>query len=237
WLWWLKDERFASLLLYIIFCSFVFFLMKIATERFGKGVFLKMLIGTYRTPKEEERIFMFLDLKDSTTIAENLGHLAYSQFIQDCFHDLNMVVFKYEAEIYQYVGDEAVLTWPYAKGIANNNCIRLFFEFQQQRKSREAYYLGKYETFPEFKAGVHGGSIMVAEVGFIKKELAYHGDVINTSARIQAQCNIYDRAILLSEKLMKDITIDDFLTSNPLGSVLLKGKRKEVKIHTVNPSE
>ncbi|MEM7549815.1 MAG: adenylate/guanylate cyclase domain-containing protein [Bacteroidota bacterium] len=233
WLWWLKDERFVSILLYIIFCSFVFSLLKIAVERFGQGVFIKILMGKYRTPKEEERIFMFLDLKDSTTIAEKLGHLKYSQFIQDCFHDLNVVIFKNEAEIYQYVGDEAVLTWPYEKGVANNNCVRLFFEFQQQRESRRDYYLQNYGVYPEFKAGLHGGALMVAEVGFIKKELAYHGDVINTSARIQAQCNTYNAALLLSEKLVSDINTEDFCTSKSLGSVLLKGKQKEVKIHAV----
>ncbi|MEM9328232.1 MAG: adenylate/guanylate cyclase domain-containing protein, partial [Bacteroidota bacterium] len=194
----------------------------------------KILLGKYRTPKEEERIFMFLDLKNSTSIAERLGHLKYSQFIQDCFYDLNLVVFKYEAEIYQYVGDEAVLTWPYQRGVVNSNCIRLFFEFQRQRKSREAYYLQNYGIYPEFKAGLHGGALMVAEVGFVKKELAYHGDVINTSARIQAQCNHYNVALLLSEKLIQDIKTEDFTTSKPLGSVLLKGKQKEVKIHTLS---
>ncbi|MEM1259215.1 MAG: adenylate/guanylate cyclase domain-containing protein [Bacteroidota bacterium] len=233
WLWWLKDARFVSILLYIIFCSFFFFLLKIAAERFGKGVFIKMLVGRYRTPKEEERIFMFLDLKDSTTIAERLGHLAYSQFIQDCFHDLNKTVSKHEAEIYQYVGDEAVLTWPYAKGVSKNNCVHLFFEFQRQRKSREAQYLRKYGIFPEFKAGLHGGSIMVAEVGFVKRELAYHGDVINTSARIQGQCNTYNQHILLSEKILNDVDLEEFLASKSLGNVQLQGKRKTVSIHTI----
>ncbi|MEO1053641.1 MAG: adenylate/guanylate cyclase domain-containing protein [Bacteroidota bacterium] len=237
WLWWLRDERFASILLYIIFCSFVFSLVKIAIERFGKGVFIKILLGRYRTPKEEERIFMFLDLKNSTTIAERLGHLKYSQFVQDCFYDLNMIVFRYEAEIYQYVGDEAVLTWTYEKGIVNSNCVKLFFGFEQQRQSRRNYYIQKYGVYPEFKAGLHGGTLMVAEVGFVKKELAYHGDVINTSARIQAQCNNFNVALLLSEKLIQDIETEDFSTSESLGSVLLKGKKKEVKIHTVTTFE
>ncbi|WP_299218643.1 adenylate/guanylate cyclase domain-containing protein [uncultured Aquimarina sp.] len=233
WFWWLKDERFLSILLYIAFCSFFFLLMKIAAERFGKGVFLKILRGRYRIPKEEERIFMFLDLKDSTTIAEKLGHLKYSQFIQDCFYDLNMVVSKYEAEIYQYVGDEAVLTWPYAKGVKNNNCIKLFYDFKEQQKSRKDYYYGKYEVYPEFKAGLHGGPIMVAEVGFVKKELAYHGDIINTSARIQAQCNTYNVFLLLSDKLILDMNTEYLLKPKTLGSVLLKGKQEEVTIYTL----
>ena len=74
---------------------------------------------------------------------------------------------------------------------------------------------------------------MVAEVGFVKKELAYHGDVINTSARIQAQCNTYNATLLPSEKLLRDINSENFSTSKSLGSVLLKGKKEEVKIHAV----
>ena len=160
----------------------------------------------------------------------NLGHHKYSQFIQDCFYDLNEVVLDYNAEIYQYVGDEAVLSWPYQKGLANNNCVGVFFAFEAQRKSRKDYYLEKYEVFPEFKAGLHGGSLMVAEVGFVKKELAYHGDVINTSARIQAECNKHNVTLLLSEKLLRDLKIDILSKTKSLGNVILKGKQKEVNI-------
>ena len=73
WLWWLRDERFISILLYIVFCSFIFSLLKIAVERFGQGVFIKILLGTYRRPKEEERIFMFLDLKNSQRLLKSWG--------------------------------------------------------------------------------------------------------------------------------------------------------------------
>lgn len=74
---------------------------------------------------------------------------------------------------------------------------------------------------------------MVAEVGVVKKEVAYHGDVINTSARIQAECNAHKVPILISEKLLKDLDRDDFFSTRHLGDVLLKGKKQEVKIHTV----
>ncbi len=232
--WWRENKSFWATILYIVFVSFIFSFIKIATEKFGKGVFLKMLMGKYKQPQEEKRIFMFLDLKDSTTIAENLGHFKYSQFIQDCFYDLNEVVPKYDAEIYQYVGDEAVLSWPYKKGLANNNCIDLFFAFQQKKHKKSEYYLDKYGVIPEFKAGLHGGELMVTEVGVIKKEIAYHGDVINTSARIQAECNTYKVLLLISEKLLQDLKINTHLTSKFLGSVLLKGKQEKVNIHTIN---
>ncbi len=229
--WWLTNRRFWAAMWFIVLSSVVFSFVKIATERFGRGVFLKMLLGHYKTPQEENRVFMFLDLKNSTSIAEELGYHKYSQFIQDCFSDLNEVVIDYNAEIYQYVGDEAVLSWSYEKGLLNNNCIGIFFAFEAQRQQKKDYYQKKYNIFPEFKAGLHGGKLMVAEVGSVKKELAYHGDVINTSARIQAECNAYNTTLLISEKLLKDLQID--IQSKFLGNILLKGKQNEVKIHSV----
>ena len=231
--WWRTNKTFRAIMLYVVLLSFVFAFIKIAVEKFGKGVFLKMLLGKYKKPQEEKRIFMFLDLKDSTTLAEQLGHFKYSQLIQDCFYDLNAVVPKYDAEIYQYVGDEAVLCWPYKKGLANTNCVSLFFAFQQQKLAKADYYAEKYGVVPEFKAGLHGGVLMVAEVGVIKKELAYHGDVINTSARIQGECNKHKVPILISDVLLKDLNMDNSFLSKSLGTVLLKGKHEEVKIHTI----
>ncbi|MEM9077271.1 MAG: adenylate/guanylate cyclase domain-containing protein [Bacteroidota bacterium] len=231
--WWIYDKTFWAVVIYMIFAALIFSSIQIANEKFGKGVFLKMLFGKYREPKEEKRIFLFLDLKSSTAIAEELGHLKYSQLIQDCFYDLNEIVPDFDAEIYQYVGDEAVLCWPYQKGLANNNCVKLFFAFKRSLLEKKEYYINKYGTSPEFKAGLHGGKLMVAEVGVVKKEVAYHGDVINTSARIQAECNKHKVPILISEELLKDLGTDVSFKSRHLGDVLLKGKQKKVNIHTL----
>lgn len=231
--WWRHDKGFWITVLYFLFTSLIFSFIRIANEKFGKGVFLKMLLGRYRKPREEKRIFMFLDLKSSTTIAEALGHFKYSQLIQDCFYDLNDIVPKYAAEIYQYVGDEAVLSWPYQKGLANNNCVALFFAFQNVLKSRNSYYMDKYGLVPEFKAGIHGGKLMVAEVGVVKKELAFHGDVINTSARIQAECNRLNVTLLISEELKKNLPVDSKYSTKSIGNLLLKGKKKELNVFTI----
>ena len=45
--------------------------------KFGQGTLWKIITGKYRRPKEENRIFMFVDLNSSTTIAERLGAKNY----------------------------------------------------------------------------------------------------------------------------------------------------------------
>jgi adenylate cyclase len=214
--------------------SLIFLFIKISIEKFGKNNFLKMLLGTYKKPKEEARIFMFLDLKNSTGIAEQLGHFKYSEFIQECFYDLNSVVSKYDAEIYQYVGDEAVITWNLKKEKANNNCIMLFFAFEEQISSRVKLYKNKFGIIPEFKAGVHAGKLIVVEVGTLKKELAYHGDVINTAARIQSLCNSYNQRLIVSEFLLNRIKLHNLINSTQLGEIALKGKKEKINLFGIS---
>jgi adenylate cyclase len=40
---------------------------------------------------------------------------------------------------------------------------------------------------PEFKGALHGGNVVVSEVGKYKSEIAYHGDVLNTTSRMLGQ--------------------------------------------------
>ncbi len=93
--------------------------------------------------------------------------------------------------------------------------------------------MNKYSLVPEFKAGLHGGKLMVAEVGVVKKELAFHGDVINTSARIQGECNKHNVAILLSEELKENLEVTPSYSTKSIGNLLLKGKKKELNVFTI----
>lgn len=232
--WWRSNRIFWMVTAYFIICSLIFSFIRMANDKFGNGVILKMLIGHYRKPREVERIFMFLDLKSSTTHAENLGNIKYSNLIQDCFFYLNRIVKKHNAEIYQYVGDEAVLSWKLKKGVNKANCIDLFFDFEKNLKRHTKYYKNRYGFVPEFKAGIHAGTIVIAEVGTVKKELAYHGDVINTTARIQSQCNDYNESLLMSEELLDKLKFTRFYKSELIDNVILKGKTEEYKIYAIH---
>ncbi|TXD81271.1 adenylate/guanylate cyclase domain-containing protein [Subsaximicrobium wynnwilliamsii] len=231
--WWVYNKVFWVVTIYFIFCSLLFSFMRLTNDKFGKGVIFKMIIGRYRNPREVERVLMFIDLKSSTAIAEKLGHLKYSRFIQDCFYYLNRIVNKYDAEIYQYVGDEAVLSWSLKKGVNNLNCVNLFFDYENKLNRHSKYYMKKYGVVPEFKAGIHAGKIIIAEVGTIKKELAYHGDVINTTSRIQEMCNEYSESLLVSEEFLAELNLANKYKAIPLGDELLDGKTEAHRLYAI----
>ena len=228
------SRNLIRILVFTYFISVLIFLVKIINKKLGEGVLWNLILGKYRQPKEDRLLFLFMDLKSSTTYAELLGHQKYSELIQDCFSDLTPAVSACHAKIYQYVGDEVVLSWKYEDGIKQADCIRVFFHFKSILSTRSQYYLDAYGFVPEFKAGINGGKIMVAEVGYLKRSIAYHGDAINTAARIQGQCNSFERDILLSEKVVKDILQTNQADFIELKDIQLKGKKKKVKLFSID---
>ena len=205
-------------------------------DYFGQGVLVNLLLGRYHSPKEEVRIFMFMDLKSSTSYAEEYGHIKYSNLIQDCFYDLTDIVYSRCARVYQYVGDEVILTWEIDRGIHNNNCIQTFFDFERAIKKKEDYYVKKYGVMPEFKAGLHYGDVIVTEIGGAKEELAYHGDTVNTAARIQSVCNEREKKLIVSADLLailNDKELDKKYCFESEGITHLKGKKHAVGIFSV----
>ncbi|GAB5553173.1 MAG: adenylate/guanylate cyclase domain-containing protein [Saprospiraceae bacterium] len=216
---------------YIVVVDVFLFCLRQVNLFLGRNNLGKLLSGRFYTPREEDRIFMFLDLQSSTVHAERLGHIKYSKMIQDCFNDLGIVV-ENEAEIYQYVGDEVILTWRLKEGLENLNCLNAYYSFKNQLNRKKEYYTQNYDCVPHFKAGINGGVITVTEVGKYKKEIAYHGDTINTAARIQGKCNEFGKEFLISEHLKNRLITTDF-NFEKLGSIALKGKERTVPLYAV----
>ncbi len=201
-------------------------------HKLGPGNLWKMITGRFLRPHEEERIFMFIDMKNSTTIAEKIGHLEFSKLLQDCFQDF-AVVDKYRTDIYQYVGDEVVVSWLPKNGFKKDNFLKSFFAFNNVLDARSEYYKKEYGIMPHFKAGANIGPVIVAEVGDIKREINYHGDTLNTAARIQGMCNELDARMLIPEalyNLVKDTECYDF---DDVGSIALKGKKQNIRLFKV----
>ncbi len=225
---------FYLLLIYYFFMTLIISFINQVNKKYGPGVLVPLLLGRYRNPKEEERIFMFMDLKSSTTTAEKLGHLRYSSFIRDCFVDVNEVLFPFCAQVYQYVGDEIVVMWPEDEGLKDHLCIRFYFACKKQFQHRAGYYMTNYGFLPDFKAGVHMGKVTAVEIGEIKKDIAYHGDTLNTSARIQSVCNEYNKDFLVSEYLLGKTEKDQRMKTEALGRILLRGKTEKIGIVSVD---
>jgi adenylate cyclase len=240
----LSNEGIEAYLLYLlnpmhlkntIFWSMVVALTQFILQvdnKFGKGILWKFIIGKYKNPVQEKRIFMFLDLKSSTSIAEQLGNKQYHEFLRDFFKDITNAIIFNKGEIYQYVGDEVVISWEYEHGIEGASCLKCFYDMKKSVANVAYTYKEKYGVIPKFKAGIHSGNVIAGEIGIMKREITFSGDVLNTTARIQSMCNKLGTDILLSDELAEKLTFFDYKLK-PVGLIALKGKRKEMALSTI----
>ena len=200
------------------------------SEKFGPGVLFKMIRGDYQFARQEDRVFMFIDLKSSTALAEKLGNERYFGLLQEFFSDIADPVINTHGEIYQYVGDEVVITWPLQKGIYNNNCLECYIEIRRIVGARKDSYQHSFGAVPEFRAGIHYGKVITGEIGIIKKDIAFSGDVLNTTARITEECKKYGTDLIASEMLADQLKVTEGMVTEKLGSLVLRGKSQPLNL-------
>lgn len=202
-------------------------------DKYGPGNFRNLLLGRYFHPRTEKRIFMFLDIRSSTTIAERIGDEQYFRFIHDFINDATPAILYTKGEIYQYVGDEIVVSWTMPNGLIDNNCINCFFEIQDTIQAKREQYLKLFKHVPEFKAGLHYGDVITGEIGTIKKEIAFSGDVLNTASRIQSECNKHQVDFLLSDELLNLLKLSEKYNVKRIGTIQLRGKAAGIGLNTI----
>ncbi|MFO7829973.1 MAG: adenylate/guanylate cyclase domain-containing protein [Bacteroidales bacterium] len=226
------DILFYRFLLFFYVFGFFNHLIRGTIKKVGRGNMRSWIFGIMNKPRENERIFMFLDMKSSTATAEKLGHKKFSHLVQDVFNDMS-VVDNYYGEIYQYLGDGAIISWSLKKGLKKDNFLRAYFAFAHVIYKRRRYYNRKYGFIPRFKAGIHSGKVMVLQVGLIRRDISYNGDTLNTAARIESMCNEYRQDVLISGDLYAMLANKKRFTFKTVGNIKLKGKRKSIDVYQV----
>jgi adenylate cyclase len=203
------------------------------SENVSLSVLQNFFTGKYHKPIQEERIFMFLDMKSSTTIAESIGHIRYFEMLKEYYSDLSEPVVKYYGEVYQYAGDEIIISWTLKNGLQNNHCVECFFAMKAALRAQTGKYQEKFGLLPAFKAGFHLGMVTTGEIGVLKKEIVFTGDVLNTTARIQGLCNTYNVDNLLSGELLDKLHLPASFQIQSLGEHTLRGRDEKIPLFSL----
>ena len=196
-----------------------------------------LFIGKYHRPTLEERVFLFLDMKSSTTIAEKMGNIEFFELLKAYYADMTSAIIDHSAEVYQYVGDEIILSWTKKNAVLDNRCLRFFFSLKEDFSKRSGWYREKFGFVPEFKAGMHYGKVTTGEIGEIKKDLFFTGDVLNTTARIQGLCNSLDADFLISEQVYSLLSPNKEYAFLSLGKKELRGRKEKIEVYSVEVNQ
>ncbi|MDA6071024.1 hypothetical protein NJT12_15520 [Flavobacterium sp. AC] len=220
---------------FTIYCLIVHLfitLVQAFRQRLGGNYCKSLLHGNYMSPVIEYRIFMFLDMYPSRTIAE-VEHYQYSHLLQECFIDLSEIVTEQNAEVYQYVNDGVILTWKVKQGFERKQCIALYTIFSSRLLEKKDLYQKKFGLVPKFKASINEGLVTVAEIGQIKTEIAYHGDVLSTTASVRDLCRDQGN-LLITQAFFKQLSFLEQDNFTEIETTVLRGKKRPVVIYKSN---
>ena len=198
------------------------------SEHLGPRVLTNFLVGRYHTPKEERRVFLFSDMKSSTAITERLGHARYFAFLRAYYDALAQAIVDHDGEVYQYIGDEIVVSWTEGRGVRDAACVRCVARMKRDLDARAEWFRERFGVAPDFRAGLQLGDVTTGEVGALKKEIVFTGDVLNQTARILSLCKPLGADVLLGDALAARVGLVAPL--RPVGLHELRGKEHPVAL-------
>jgi adenylate cyclase len=178
----IKSDTFIAIFIYLLVFSIALNMWESATEYLEPAAILDSLVGRYKQPQEEDLTFIFIDLKSSTRLAEKLGHKAYSQLVDECFALLTNCLYQHKANLYQFVGDKLFCFGNVILPVKPPHPSIYILIFVEPSKVKEEFM--KYGELPHFRAAIHEGTVTATVIKSMKKCIVYHGDVLNTCARI-----------------------------------------------------
>jgi adenylate cyclase len=201
----------------------------------GGRILGSFLLGTYHRPRREQRIVMFLDIADSTALAEQLGEVRVHDLITRFFSDIDQPIADQDGEVHAYVGDEVIVTWPLSEDPERNaRALRCFFAVEERMIELAQSYAQEFGVVPRFRAGTHAGPVVVSECGVAKRQIAYFGDTMNVAARLCEHCKIAGETLVASADMLRSAAVPQGLSLGRHASLMLRGRRTPVEARAVH---
>ncbi len=198
----------------------------------GPGVFGAVLVGRYRYPRAERRVFLLLDIVGSTSLAERLGPERFLAFLDRWIHRLTEPLLVSGGRIYRYIGDEMILTWEWtpdavsrALGFAADADAAVARDAETWRRD--------FGAVPEMRAALHAGPVIAGEIGDLKREITFLGDTLNTAARIADEARKHGGLVLASAEALDGVRLPPGLVRRDLGPTALRGKAEPVALAVI----
>jgi class 3 adenylate cyclase len=196
-------------------------------------VLLNIILGRYRHPTREERVLMFLDLAGSTSLAEALGEVRMHELLTRFFFDIDEPIVAYAGEVHAYVGDEVIVTWPLTAQVSRGRCFECFFAIEDRIAEMADSYQLEFGSVPRFRAALHAGPVVISECGNSRRQIAYFGDTLNVTQRLQEHCKLVGRTLLVSADLLSRIRPGFDLQIEALGKAKLRGRSTAVEVFAI----
>ena len=196
----------------------------------GVRVLLNFLLGRYYRPLREHQVFMFIDFIDARGMSKRLGDIPAHSLIATAFFDIDRPIGEFGGEIHRYIADELVVTWPLQQATRDARCVNCALAIVELMRARSEHYRKVYGEAPRLRIALHGGPVVVSEIGDDRREIVYFGDTINTTARLRGLAKKIGRPLLISAELLARVELPRTVRSEDMGAFALSGKADETRV-------
>jgi adenylate cyclase len=213
--------------------TFFFLLLHQLRMLVGASTLRNIVLGRYHRARVEERFFLFVDIVGSTPLAERLGPVAANRFLNRVFQIASDPVDDHHGEVYQYVGDEMVITWKVAEGRVAARPLACYFAIESALNEAETEFTEEFGAMPRLRAALHAGSVITGEVGGSRRAIVFHGDVMNTTSRLENATRDLGRPFLVSEDAMNRMDGREAYRAEDLGPQQMRGRVAPLRVYAV----
>jgi class 3 adenylate cyclase len=202
----------------------------------GIETLFHLTVGTYHRPVLQEKVLVFLDINNSTALAEQLGAVRTKSLVGKFLFDISKPITDHGGEIYLYKGDGLIALWDWRDALRGNRILRAIDAVFATIGRERGEYLEQFGVVPSFRIGVHGGEVVVSEQGDTKRAIGVYGSTINIAARMEEAAKAHHIACAMSGDIAENLR-DDEGRLILIGHEIVRGSSTEIQIYEYRVAE
>ena len=177
---------------------------------------------------EKEVTVMFVDIRDFTSISENLNPKDNFLFINSFNKRMGPVIRKNEGFIMQYLGDGFMALFPNGA----QNALRAAVEMNKELAQLNGERVENNKAPVKIGIGMQNGNLIMGITGDIERlDAAIISDTVNTASRIEGLSKHFGTNILISDSCIDNLTDPEEFDFRFLGPVKVIGKQKPIQLY------
>jgi adenylate cyclase len=177
----------------------------------------------------EQKVLLFVDINNSTGLAERLGALKIKSLVGKFLFDISKPITDYGGEIYLYKGDGLIAIWDWQEAVRNDKILEAIDAVFAAVSRERGRYLTQFGVVPTFRIGVHGGDVVVSEQGDTKRSIGIYGSTINIASRMEEAAKVHGVLCAISGDIAQELS-DSKQRLHSIGSEKIRGISAELPI-------
>jgi len=228
--------RLPFILPIIIAFSVIGIVVMRAAHFIGIDTLLHLMIGTYHRPVVEQKVLVFVDINNSTALAERLGDLKIKSLVGKFLFDISKPITDHGGEIYLYKGDGLIAIWDWREAVRGDKILQALDAVFAAVRREHGDYMAQFGVVPSFRIGVHGGDVVVSEQGDTKRSIGIYGSTINIASRMEEAAKAHGVACAISGDVAQALS-GGAGRLRRIGSERIKGISTEIPIFEFQEAE